>query len=75
MKKNPSISFDEINVNVIESNAGIFIGNNNQSLWRMFSKQNHGLGSISGNNNTTHHNKNIVIDPDTVDSPSYQIKP
>ncbi|MRH44502.1 hypothetical protein GH741_17800 [Aquibacillus halophilus] len=69
---NPPISFDEINVNVIESNAGIFIGTNSQSFWRTFSKQNHGLGTISGNHNQTSNNSNVVIDPDTTDSPSYK---
>ncbi|MFC4321278.1 hypothetical protein [Litchfieldia salsa] len=68
--KNPYVTLQDINVNVIQTNAGIFIGTNRQSYWSTHSKANHGLGSISGNGNKTFRNVNIVIDPDTIDSPS-----
>lgn len=74
IKRSPHVFFDEINVNVIESNAGIFIGTNFQANWSTQSKANHGLGSISGNSNKTFRNLNIVIDPDTIDSPRYETK-
>lgn len=72
IRTNPYVYLDDINVNVIQSNSGIFIGTNYQSYWSTQSKSNHGLGSISGNGNKTFRNVNIVIDPDIVDSPAYQ---
>ncbi|WP_456276115.1 hypothetical protein [Bacillus sp. AK128] len=72
MDQTPNLLLKDINVNVMQSNAGIFIGSNRQSFWSTQSKSNHGFGSISGNGNKTFRNVNIVVDPDVVDSPTYR---
>lgn len=66
------ISFGSINVNAIDTNSGIFTGNNMQSNWRTQTKTNSGFGNIRGKHNVVAYPLNIVIDPDTVDNPSYR---
>ncbi|NEW07181.1 hypothetical protein GK047_14325 [Paenibacillus sp. SYP-B3998] len=65
----PLIQFDSIHVNEISSGSGIFIGTNLQVYWSTSSKQNSGLGSVSGDYNVVQHNMNTVYDNDVIDAP------
>lgn len=42
-----AFSFQDINVNVIEENSGIFIGETHANHWSSRVKENHGIGEIS----------------------------
>jgi hypothetical protein len=65
----PEIKFDNINVNAIESSAGIFVGTNTQLGWGAHSKHNTGFGSITGKFNLVVHTTNIIMDNDVIDTP------
>lgn len=67
--RSPVIRFDQINVNVIESCSGIFIGTNSQYDWDANSKTNSGFGSVSGDHVSVHHNVNTLYDDDIIDTP------
>lgn len=70
-KKIPAtVVFNSINVNVIDSQSGIFIGENRQSNWNSSSKTNAGFGTAQGEGNIFLGLENVVIDPDTIDTPT-----
>lgn len=60
-----TFSFNDINVNVIEENSGIFIGDIHANYWSSRVKENHGVGQISGS--TVQHLTGIVQDNDQRD--------
>jgi hypothetical protein len=66
---NDLIQFDSINVNVIESNSGIFIGTNYQFCWNSHSKKNIAFGELSGHSNIIQQNMNLLCDNDLIDTP------
>lgn len=72
--KNPYVHLDDINVNVVHTTSGIFIGTNSASYWKSHRKSNHGFGVVSGNGNTFVKNVNFVIDPDNIDAPNITSK-
>ncbi len=71
-----SIVFNMINVNSINTDAAISIGENNLGGWDTHSKNNYGNGSFYGNTFNTV-NFNLLSDHDLIDSPinDQDIKP
>lgn len=62
------IKFDQINVNALNRNATVAIGENQQSHWETFNKQNYGSGFHSGEN-VLGKNMNLIQDNDFIDAP------
>jgi hypothetical protein len=71
-KASSVIILNNINVNVVDTLSGIFIGNNNQWYWRSHNKENTGFGSISGKKNVVEKPVDVVIDPDYMDNPEFR---
>jgi hypothetical protein len=69
MLKNVHVQFDRLNVMMIHSSSGIFIGENRQWDWHTHLKTNAGFGVMAGTNNQSIHNRNIVMDEDFIDAP------
>ena len=67
----PQIVFDDITVNAVKDNAGVFIGKNRQFNWKTtISSSNSGFGTISGDDNQISYNKHFILgEDDLVDSP------
>ncbi|MFD0697858.1 spore germination protein [Paenibacillus sp. GCM10027628] len=63
-----SIVFNMINVNSINTNATIGIGENAQSSWDSHSKNNYGNGQFIGNTISTNV-VNFINDNDIIDAP------
>ena len=63
------IHFDRIQVNDITSASGVFVGTNTQWNWATHSKNNFGLGSVSGEENHVVSNINVIYDNDAIDTP------
>lgn len=61
-----AVAFDSLNIQAIETNAGIFIGNNEQNFWSSHSKRNEAEGRLTGRN-YVHDPTNIIIDNDFFD--------
>lgn len=61
-----SIHFNNLSVTSIETNSGIFIGNNSAPGWHSASKSNRGFGSSNGS--VFYQTVNIVIDNDGIDT-------
>ncbi|WAH35266.1 hypothetical protein [Alicyclobacillus dauci] len=69
-KKEPStqiIGFDKINVNSMQQNSGVFVGQSNINGQDTHEKENVGYGSVYGTNNRSLGNVSVVHDPDLVD--------
>ena len=63
-KKTPAdISLNNININSIASNSGVFAGCNTQYLWCSNRKSQSGFGTVSGEDNTLESPYNVVTDP------------
>jgi hypothetical protein len=62
------IDFNEINVNALDTNATISVGDNSQNGWDTHSKNNFGQGTFYGNN-LAPNNKNFISDNDLIDTP------
>jgi hypothetical protein len=62
------IVFNTINVNTLDTNAVIAVGQNTQPNWDAHSKNNFGSGMFFGWNLTSHTVNNIV-DNDFIDTP------
>jgi hypothetical protein len=69
IRSNPYVQFDNINVNAIDTNAGIFIGTNGQNNWSSNNNTKSGFGSLFGKFNLVSKNINIVKDDDVIDTP------
>lgn len=64
-----AIHFDQIQVSVIDSASGIFIGTNTQWNWTSTNKANAGFGFVDGEMNRIQNNINAVYDNDAIDAP------
>ncbi|HAQ06302.1 MAG TPA: hypothetical protein DCR24_01725 [Bacillus bacterium] len=64
-----SFFFNSINVNSMQSNAGVFIGGNVQTGWNSPTKQNNGIFG-TGQGNMYFGNLNLNSDNDGVDQPN-----
>lgn len=62
------IVFGSININTLDTNASVSIGENAMSNWSAHSKNNFGNGMLFGMAWTTGQ-INYIIDPDTIDTP------
>lgn len=62
------ICFDRIDVNVIDTNSTISLGQNSQPAWDSHTKDNLGSGAFHGNNLVTG-NVSTIFDNDIIDSP------
>jgi hypothetical protein len=67
----PQIVFDEITVNAVEDNAGVFIGKNHQFNWKTtISSSNSGFGTVSGDDNQISYNTHLILrEDDLIDPP------
>ncbi|MGG1369924.1 hypothetical protein ABE322_29710 [Priestia megaterium] len=64
-----SIIFNTIAVNAQETNAGLFIGQNNANGWDSHNKNIFSIGLILGAFNTFPANYNFILDNDFIDTP------
>lgn len=62
-----TIIMQGIEVNVIDSNSGIFVGTTEASGWSSTDKRNH-IFHISGHGNIVLQNMNAILDPDLLDT-------
>lgn len=60
------VVFNSINVEGIQINSGIFVGDNYQPLWSSHSKNNSCIMNTSGNN-YIHKPLNLIYDNDEID--------
>jgi hypothetical protein len=61
----PQIVFDDITVNAVKNNAGVFIGKNVQQNWEtIINSSNSGFGTISGDDNQLSYNTHLVLGED-----------
>ncbi|AGX04869.1 MULTISPECIES: hypothetical protein [Bacillus] len=72
--QNISIKFTNINITSMAANSGIFTGDNTQSGWQVNRKDNTGFGSVTGSQNVSAYNVNIVDDSDFMDAFFYRIE-
>lgn len=68
-KTNLLVHFDQIMVNLLEKNSGIFIGTNLQYGWNSHNKTNASVNNILGDYNNLYENINVVYDNDFMDMP------
>lgn len=70
------IKFDKIDVNALDTQSIIAVGNNSQSAWDSHSKENYGLGTLYGRPGISK-NTNTINDNDVIDAPinNHDIKP
>ncbi|HYF83355.1 MAG TPA: hypothetical protein VEB00_10050 [Clostridia bacterium] len=59
------ITLNNICINSIVSNSGVFAGRNIQYLWRSNRTTQSGFGTVTGENNTLESPFNVVTDPDS----------
>ncbi|NGY86254.1 hypothetical protein F6Y05_13215 [Bacillus megaterium] len=65
--RSPQIIFDDLTVNTVKNNAGVFIGKNMQKNWETtISGDNSGFGTISGDDNQLSYNTHLVLGEDDV---------
>lgn len=64
-----SIIFNAINVNGLETNNGIFVGDNAASNWASHNKNQFAIGQVFGAFNNYPANFNTIIDQDFIDTP------
>lgn len=64
-----SVLFNSINVNSMQSNAGVFIGGNAQTGWNSPTKQNNGIFG-TGQGNVYFGNMHLISDNDGIDQPN-----
>lgn len=71
--RSPQIFFENITVNAVDHNAGIFFGKNLQINWGTTIESNHsGFGAITGNHNHISFNTHLVLDDTIVDGPTIE---
>lgn len=71
MPQNNMVSFNNILVNAIYHNSGIFVGTNSQGNWNSSNNNKSGFGSILGTRNIVSHAVNIFMDNDVIDTPIF----
>ncbi|MCM3705287.1 MULTISPECIES: hypothetical protein [Cytobacillus] len=59
--KSPKIIFNNLNVDLLENNSGIFMGKNRQFYWSSAGKTHSGFGAIYGQENEISHNTHFVL--------------
>lgn len=64
-----TVTFNNIVVNSLNTNAGIFVGTNSQSNWNSGSNSKSGFGSVLGTRNVITRSVNIFMDNDIIDTP------
>ncbi|KUO77621.1 MAG: hypothetical protein APF77_19910 [Clostridia bacterium BRH_c25] len=69
MSQNNIVSFNNILVNAINNNSGIFVGTNSQGNWNSNSNNKSGFGSVFGARNVVSRAVNIFMDNDLIDTP------
>lgn len=65
----PHIVFQNINVNAIQDNSGIFVGTNEQNNWSTNVHSKSGFGTVFGNRNHVSRNIHLFRDDDVIDTP------
>ncbi len=68
VKETTNISFDQVNVTSLSSNAAVSVGNNKQSGWDAHGKSNTGIG-LYYDDSLTCNNISVIDDADIIDSP------
>jgi hypothetical protein len=63
------VQFEQIVVNVMATNAGVFVGTNSQYGWSSHNKTNVSLSGVSGDKNRVYSNINVIYDNDLIDTP------
>ncbi|MDW4509728.1 hypothetical protein [Priestia megaterium] len=70
----PQIIFDDLTVNAVKNNAGVFIGKNVQQNWETtISSCNSGFGTIAGDDNQISYNTHLVLGEDDVNDSFEQV--
>ncbi len=69
MSENNMVTFNNILVNSINRNSGIFVGTNSQSNWNSNNNNKSGFGSVIGPRNVVSRAVNIFMDNDLIDTP------
>lgn len=64
-KLDDSISFNNIRINSITSNSGVFSGHNIQYIWSSEKRAKVGFGFVKGEENILDNPCNVVTDPGT----------
>ncbi len=73
--RSPQIVFDDLTVNAVKNNAGVFIGKNVQQNWKTtISSSNSGFGTISGDDNQLSYNTHLVLGEDDVNDSFEQVR-
>lgn len=67
------VNFNKINVETMETQSGIFIGENYAAGWTSISKNQELVGSVVGHFNHFSHSYGVIIDEDTIDSPTVSL--
>ncbi|GAE37370.1 hypothetical protein [Halalkalibacter akibai] len=63
MKKDSYVIFESINVNIIDTNSGIFVGENMQINWNSNTKSVSGI-SLNGESNWAVGNVDLIVKSD-----------
>ncbi|KRE01916.1 MULTISPECIES: hypothetical protein [Priestia] len=72
--RSPQIVFDDLTVNAVKNNAGVFIGKNVQQNWETtITRSNSGFGTISGDDNQLSYNTHLVLGEDDVNDSFEQV--
>ena len=61
------VGFERIDINSIQENSGVFVGQSNINGLDRNTKENKGYGGTYGNGSVSLGNQNIVYDPDIID--------
>lgn len=64
-----NVTFNSILVNTVNTNAGIFVGTNDQSNWSSNNNSKSGFGTVLGTRNVVSRSVNIFMDNDFIDTP------
>lgn len=69
MSSNNAVTFNNILVNSINANSGIFVGTNAQNNWNSNNNIKNGFGMVLGTRNVISHAFNVFMDNDFIDTP------
>lgn len=64
-KQSEGIAFNNIRINSLSSNSGVFAGQNFQCLWYTDSSEQSGFGTVAGNENTLEKPCSVVTDQES----------
>ncbi|MHB1391493.1 MAG: hypothetical protein ACYCYE_00145 [Clostridia bacterium] len=71
MSQNNMVTFNNILVNSVCTNSGIFVGTNSQVNWNSNNNNKSGFGSVLGARNVVSRAVNIFMDNDFIDTPIF----